>query len=133
MPRGQGGAVDAQSLGRAGTQIVDQDVGARRETFEIRFPRLAFQVQGHGLFVAVDHVERQRVAVPEIGAHAPRVVAALDALDFQHLGAEIAEDGAGERGRQNLTEFENPNSLKHGFPPGACRGIMPATAPGGKP
>jgi hypothetical protein len=47
------------------------------------------------------------------------VVAALDALDFQYLRAEVAENGPGERGRQNLTEFEDANSLKHGFPPGA--------------
>src|SRR6185436_9061562 len=40
------------------------------------------------------------------------------------LGAKIAKDRSGEWRRQDLTEFENANSLKHGFPPGVCRGIM---------
>jgi hypothetical protein len=57
--------------------------------------------------------------VAEIQTHGAPVVAALDALDFQYLRAEIAENSPCERGGQNLTEFKDANSLKHGFPPGA--------------
>ena len=113
MARGQGRAVDAEVLGDAGAEIMNQNIRRRRQFLKIRSAGSGFQVQGDGLLVAVDHVEGQGVAVPEIHAHAARIVAAVDPLDLQHLGAQIAHDGAGEGRGQHLPQFQDANSLQH--------------------
>ena len=49
----------------------------------------------------------QRVPSAKHGAHAPTIVAAIHALDFEHLGAQVGKDGPGKGARQNLPQFND--------------------------
>jgi hypothetical protein len=42
-----------------------------------------------------------------------RVVAAFHALDLHHLGAQVGQDGAGERAGQHLAQLQHAHTLKH--------------------
>ena len=112
MASAQRGGVDAELGGHTWAQVVDEDVGPTGQALERRQAPGAFQVDRHRLLAAVEDLEVQRVAVPEGRAHLARIVAALDAFELDHLGAQVGQDGAGKRPGQHLAQLQHPHALQ---------------------
>ena len=113
VARAQAGPVNAQLGRHAGAQVVDEDVGLAHQALERGQPVGAFQVQRHRLFAAIEDVEVERVAMPERRSHGARVVAAFDALDLDHFGAQVGEDRAGKRPGQHLAQLQHAHTSQH--------------------
>src|SRR5258708_8200236 len=63
----------AELLHRAGTEILDDDIGAREQRIEDALVRLVLEIEGDRLFAAVDRHEVARLAVEEWAVVAPTV------------------------------------------------------------
>ena len=113
MPRAQFRAADAKGFRHTRAQIVDQDVGGRGQLLEGGEPVCAFHVERDRPFATVEDREGKRVVVAKRAAHPPCIVAALDPLDLQHLGAKVGEDRAREGRRQHLPNAD-PLQDAHG-------------------
>ena len=54
----------------------------------------------------------QGIAAAKHRAHAPTVIATIHAFDFEHLRAQVGEDGACKGAGQNLPEFNHPQTIQ---------------------
>ena len=72
---------------------MQHDVGGRDEPVERRLAGSAVEVERDRFLAAVVDVKGQRVVVAESGPHVAGIVAAVMALDLDHVGTEIGEDG----------------------------------------
>ncbi|VTU45703.1 hypothetical protein SRS16P2_00283 (plasmid) [Variovorax sp. SRS16] len=87
------------------------DVRVGQEALQSCAARRALQVQGHRLLACVEDLEDQRVTLVEGLAHAACIVAAIGALHLDDFGAEAGKDRTGERARQYLPEFQDPDAF----------------------
>ena len=101
--RGDGVVVEAVLRQPAGSEVLDDDVGAMGQLAGEGRVGLVGEVEDHGPLVAVDAEEVGRDAV--VDRRDPRTgVVAARALDLDHLGAEVGEQhrrvGPGEDARE---------------------------------
>ena len=87
---------EAPALQGAGAEVLDQHVGAGQETFEQVGAGGPGQVEGGAALVAAEQRPPQRHAVLG-GAVAAGRIALGGMLDLDDVGAEVSEDGGGER------------------------------------
>lgn len=87
-------------------EVLDQDVGARREPPRERAPLLVVEVDRDAALVAPVAAPPERLAGRvERAQRAQRV--ALGRLDLDHVGAKVAEHRAGKVARDDLAEVEH--------------------------
>ena len=105
----QGCLADAHPLGRAGTKVLHEGIGAHHQAIE--------QLAASGL-LEVEH-QRARVAVAgrEHGGHpAPsiaeltREVAAARGLDLEDVGALVGEHAGSDRSRDHRRQIDDPDA-----------------------
>ncbi len=89
---------EAVLLGRAGAEVLSEDVGALDEAVEDLAPFRGFQIEGEALHAAVVGLE---IGAGEAGnaARLARVVADLRNLDLDDLRAQIRHQHIGDRAR----------------------------------
>jgi hypothetical protein len=81
---------------------VNQDVDLSGKSFQYSQPRLTFQVERQGFFATVKDLENMRVTLSKSGPHVTRIIAAIQAFNFDHFGAKICENCTGKRPSKNL-------------------------------
>src|SRR5690606_1415504 len=96
---------------RAGAKVLDQDVGLGHQLADNGLAFGGLEVQRHRALVARLHVPPQRGAVLELAPLAQRV-ADLRRLDLDHLGAEFAEQLAGEGAGDQLAHLDHLEALQ---------------------
>ena len=74
-------------------------------------PSVGLEVEGHGALVAADLLPPQRYTVLA-AAVAAHVVAAARVLDLDHVRAEVTQDLAAQRARQDRRDVEDPQSRR---------------------
>ena len=82
--------VDAQALDHAGPEVLHHDVGAGGQLQERLLAARVLQVERHAALVAVEHREAVGLVV-DLRVEAARGVAVGEALDLDHVGAQIPE------------------------------------------
>ena len=92
---------------RAGTEILEQEVGFLDQPLDDRLAFLFSQVQRDRLLVAADHRKPERDSLPP----AAHCIAHLGRLDLDHLGPMVAHQLAAERSRDQLAHFDQPQSF----------------------
>src|SRR6185436_1426498 len=111
--------VEVPALERAGTVVLDQHVEARQESFEQCLARA---------FVAVHCFPKERLAVLVRWQRAQWITTARE-FNFQHLGAEIAEQGGCEGPSNYVGYVEDLEALEgatHAKP--SPRALRPASS-----
>jgi hypothetical protein len=110
---------EAQRLERPGRRRLEHDVRARREAAEELAPALRCERQRDAAFARVEGEPAQAALglgdLAEKGATTPECVTSRR-LELDHVGAEVAEDLAGEE-TGLLAEIENADSVEHASPP----------------
>ena len=105
----------APLLHGTGAKVLHQHIGAVQQLQHQLAAALTLEVQGDALLVAAQAAVPERSAVLDNAPAANRVAAGRFHLD--DLGAKIRQDGAGKRPRQQLTQLDNPQTLKRS---GSC-------------
>ena len=108
----QAGPIDAHVLGDAGSQVVDQNVSTVDQALKGIQTIFAFEVQRQRLFATVEQMKVQRIAAAKHRAHATPIVAAINALYFQHLSTEVGKNGPGKRAGQDLAQFDHAQATQ---------------------
>ena len=110
-PFGESVGPDVPLLERAGPEVLDDDVGGRREPAEhvLAFGRA--QVEGDALAAAAFDRPEQRVTVDE-RADLAHEVAAARLFDLDDLGALLAEQPGAERRRDARAQIEDARSAR---------------------
>ena len=103
---------EAPFLHGAGAEILDQHVHAVRQLAGDAAPLVGLQVQRDALLVPPQAAPPERRAVVVEQPPAANRVALARRLDFDHLGAEVSEDAAGKRPRQQLAQFEHAHAVQ---------------------
>ncbi len=93
----------------AGAEVLDDDVGPRREAPHRLAAGLGLEIERDRALVAIRRRVVGRGAVgQERRAPSARVVARARTLDLDDIGAQIAEHLGAERTRENAREVQNP-------------------------
>ena len=106
--------VERQRAQNPRRQIGDNDIGGGDELFDdLAAPRCG-RIERHAELVAVHRQEHRTTAS---GASADRdvsaVLAALDPLDADHLGAEIAQQRGAKRPRDVAAKIEHADPIEY--------------------
>src|SRR5665213_2567536 len=119
MQRRQGLVGQAQPVHHPDAEVFDDDVELRDQRLDQLDPFRGFQVDAQALLAAVDRLEIAGIAVLGIGlvegTGVARQVAAVQALDLDHLGAQVGEVLGAEGPGQRLGEVQD---LQAGQGPG---------------
>ena len=99
-------------LQRAWSKILAQDVGLGDEPLEERRPLWLAQVEGDRLLVALLREPGIAVAALARRAELAQRVAEAGLLDLDDLGAELAEDGGGERPGDEGREVDDSDAVE---------------------
>ena len=118
--------VEAEFGEPAGLEVLDHDIGARRELVHDALAVFGLEVDRDRALAAIArmiirgrHLAAVR-ALDERRTPAARVVARAGALDLHHVGAEVGEDLARPRPGQDARKLENADTGKrsgHGQSP----------------
>jgi hypothetical protein len=90
---------DAQPVDRAGAEALDDDPGGAGELEEKVAPGRGLEIEGDALLARVQGQEIGALAVDE-GRHRADVVAGLEVLDLDDLGAKVGQEQRAERAGQ---------------------------------
>ena len=99
----------------ADLEVFDEHVGVDDELLDQRATLGRFEIRLDAALAAVAAMIIGRAEVAAIGrldkgrSPLPRIVARARALDLHHVGAEIGEQLAAPRPRENAGEFEHAN------------------------
>src|SRR5262245_55232625 len=120
---------DAEPVGDAGAEALDEHVGVDRQAVDRLHPARVAQVQRERALVAVgDPAERRGVAHARvIGAHG---VADARLLDLEHVGAEVGQERGRERSREEPREVEDLDAFQwtaHSWSPASAPALIAAT------
>ena len=103
--------VESISLEHAALEVVDDDVGARDQATDERAIVGIGEIGDDALLVAVDaEVIGALAGAVEGRTPAAGVVAGAGSLDLDDVGAEVAEQHARERARQDSAQIEHVDS-----------------------
>ena len=97
-------------LHRSRAKVLQQDVGRQQELAHDRSPFLAMQIERDAALVAREAAPPKAGAVFELTPAAQRIPA--QRLDLDYVGAEVAEQAAGERASEQLTQLEDAQPLE---------------------
>ena len=106
---GQTVGADVPTLERARPEVLDHDVGGRRELAEHVLALGRAQVERHALAAAPFDRPEQRVAVDE-GADLAHEVAAARLFDLDDFGALLAEESRAERRGDPGSQIEDAHT-----------------------
>jgi len=103
MPLSQGLRAKAEPLGRARSEVLDEDVGVLDEAAQYLLGAILLEVEGEGLLGAVepDEVAGEALDGTVVGSGE---VSYLGALDLYHSGAKVGELARGERRGDRLLQ-----------------------------
>ena len=101
---------DAQALGHAGAEVLHHHVGLGGHLADQGHGLGVLEVQHQALLVAVHHREQRAFAVVH-GADGA-VVVALRRLDLDDLGAQVGQQGRGQRPGQHAREVEDAHAVQ---------------------
>ena len=109
-------AVEAPGADQPGPEGLDQHVGAQGELTRQRAIVLVVEVERERALVAVQAQVVGALALVPRRAPGARVVAAVRALDLDHVGAEVAQQHRGERAGEHAREVGDEDSVqwRHG-------------------
>ena len=101
---------EAPLLHRAGAEVLEHDVGARGQLGGDPLALGLAQVERDAALVAGEDRPPQAVVVVAQAAPVAHRVADARRLDLDHVGAEVAEQRAGERAGEQLPELDRPQA-----------------------
>jgi hypothetical protein len=115
MPLSQGLRAKVEPLGRAKSEVLDEDVGALDETTQYLLGVLLLEVEGEGLLGAVepDEVAREALDGTVVGSSE---VSHLGALDLYYSGAEVGELARGEGRGDRLLQKDDRDAFEREHP-----------------
>ncbi|MNN06385.1 hypothetical protein D3C81_1191750 [compost metagenome] len=102
----------AQLLGAAGLEVVDDHVELRQQVVDDLHAFLALQVQRDRPLVAVHAVEVRGLGLADAHAPVARIVAASGVLDLDDFGAEVGQHLAAQRAGEHARQIEYAYPLK---------------------
>ena len=102
---------EPQPLHRAGTEVLDQHVGAIEQPLEDRRARRLLQVERQALLVAVDAEEVRALAADERRTPRARVVAAAGLLDLDDARAHVGEQHRAVRPGQHARQIDDEQAV----------------------
>src|SRR5215470_3442338 len=102
---------ESHLLEGAGTEILDEDVGAPDQLQQPLDVGGLLEIEGDAALVGVDGEEARRNALPEGRAPAARVVT-LGPLDLDDVGAHVAEDLRGDGPGQILRDLDDADAVE---------------------
>ena len=111
VARAQRGGVEAEPVHHAGPEALEDDVRARHQLEEQLATARCLEVEAQRALVAVDGGEHRRAALVQ-RRHPAHVVAAVEVLDLDDVGAEAGEDHGGERTGQKTAEVEDAHTAE---------------------
>ena len=94
-------------LERPAAEVLDEHVGGGDDVACDALPLRQPQVAGDGLLVAAEHRPPQRLAAGALLAPHPQRVALVRRLELDDLRAEVGEQLAGERAREQLAHLDD--------------------------
>src|SRR5690606_7866825 len=104
----------AEPLEHPWPKVLEHDIGDSDETLQSRRFLRVLEVDGNGTFVAIDRrevfAERGAIAGAREGRPAAQSIATLRILYLHHIGAEVCQEGAGERPSCDLAELKHAHS-----------------------
>ena len=112
VDRGDGVVVDAHLLEVFVGQVGDHHVGDGDQLLHHLAAGGLHRVQRHAELVAA-HLEEHRAFAALGDRRDPAVLAALELLDADHLGAEVAQHGSAEGAGDVPAEIEDANSFQN--------------------
>jgi hypothetical protein len=92
--------------------VLGHDVGGGEELLHDLQPAGRLEVHRHAALVAVEDHERGRLALHLRLRVAPRVVAAGELLDLDHVRAHVGEEHPAGRARHDLGELDHLDSIQ---------------------
>ena len=104
--------VHPEPLGPAGPEVLDHHLGAGAQLEGQLAARRIAQVDRHAALAAVHGEEVGGLAARERRAPGARLVAALRALDLDHVGAEVGEHHAGVGPGEHAREVEHAHAAE---------------------
>ena len=106
--------VDAHLLQGLVGQVGDHDVGLRDQFLHDLAAGRLHRVEREAELVAA-HLEEHRAFAALDDRRHPAILAAVELLDADHLGAEIAQHGAAERAGDVAAEIENADTFENAW------------------
>ena len=103
-----------QLLHRAGTEVLDDDIGLGEQLVENGAVRFGLEVEGDALLAAIDRGEVGRLPLDERSV-GPRVVAALGGFDLDHPGAHLGHQERAVRPRQDARQVDDGDARQGAF------------------
>jgi hypothetical protein len=117
----QAGVVQAHGLQSVRRQIGHHHIGRGHQAADNLAAFRMHRVERHAALVAARLHEQSPVTLRRDGRQVA-VLAALHALDADHIGAQIRQQRGAERAGDIAPEIQHPNSFQHlahsAFPPG---------------
>jgi hypothetical protein len=112
---GQRPVPEPQPVDHAGSEVLHEDVGRRREAEDQLVAARIAQVHRHGPFVAVESHPGPRHVADRRPGH-PHGVVAAHRLDHHHVGAVVGQQRTGERAGHSGGDVDHPEPRQRAMP-----------------
>ena len=100
---------EAEFFQRAGTEVLDEDIGRRGKAFDDLEALRRLHIDGDGLLVARLEIPPDRGAFVDMAPGA-QGIALPGRFDLNDLSAEFAEEARGEGGSDERAHFKDTNA-----------------------